>query len=573
MQALGEHGIPTTRFWRWAALATAAFWLVSNGAYVALGEADHPGTVLLVFAVPLLVIIPFSVLRGLASPAERAGWLLLAVSHLVYVAARVLRYLEATGATAPGALGRAAFLLQIASTTLVGLALLAWPLAPPDGNARRRQALDALVFAAALFFLLWASGWGERYRAAAGPAADKLFTLAFPLVAIAVAALAVSLGALRPEGFRGPLAWTLAWILAAVLDNLAWGFLTLRGEYRTGHPIDVLPHLLPLFRALATFSPRPVAGLEAPRAGARDLGGEAVCYLPVLPALAWWAWRLAGGKDDPVLDWTVLAMVVLLLTRQYLALRDVRSLTVGLEAQVADRTRALEESMAALMRTQRMNLVATLGAGLAHDFKNLLTVIRSSVEEAALDVTGGRPPQREDLEAIRVASLKAGDLASRLLALGRPQRSAPGPVDLAAVVLDSERLLRALAQPPIELEVIAEPGPLEVRADPLELQQVLVNLVANARDAMPRGGLLRVSAARDAARRAVVLTVSDTGTGMSAEVTARAYEPFFTTKGSGKGTGLGLASVKAIVEALGGSIELASAPGKGTTFTLVLPGA
>jgi signal transduction histidine kinase len=570
MSHFGEHGLPSERLWRRAALATVAFSVAANAAYFARGEAAWPGVVLILFAVPLLVITPFSILRGLACPAERTGWFLLAGSHVVYAAARLLRYLEATGAAAPGGLGRTAFLLQLGSSALVGLALLAWPLGPRDGNARRRQALDALIFAASLFFLLWAFGWGELYRSAPGPAGDKIFNLAFPGVSITLASLAVYLGARRPGGLRGPLGWTLAWILAAVLNNLAWGFLSLRGIYRTGNPIDVLPHLLPLFRALATFSPWPVAEPEEPRERAASGGaGQALPYLPVLTALAWWAWRLIVGQDDRILDWTVVAMVVLLLGRQYLALRDVRELTAGLEAQVAQRTRALQESMAALMRTQRMNRVATLGAGLAHDFKNLLSAIQSTAEVARMDLAEGKTPEPGDLEAIQAACQKAAELASRHMALGRAERGAPGVVDLAAQVRESERLLRALAHPPIRLEVEAEGGPLPVRADPLEVQQILVNLVANACDALHGGGRLRIRAGRGEGG-GVVLSVSDTGTGMAPEVAARAFDPFFTTKEEGKGTGLGLASVKAIVEGMGGGIALESAPGRGT---LTLPAA
>jgi signal transduction histidine kinase len=183
----------------------------------------------------------------------------------------------------------------------------------------------------------------------------------------------------------------------------------------------------------------------------------------------------------------------------------------------------------------------------------------------------GRPPEPGDLEAIQLASQKGAELATRLMALGRAQKREPALLDLVAQVQESERLLRALAPPPIRLEVTAGAGDLRVRADALEVQQVLVNLVANARDAMPTGGELCISTARHGSGRGLVLRVSDTGTGMSPEVAARAFDPFFTTKEAGSGTGLGLASVKAIVEGMGGTIELDSAPGRGTTFTLVLP--
>jgi two-component system, cell cycle sensor histidine kinase and response regulator CckA len=265
-------------------------------------------------------------------------------------------------------------------------------------------------------------------------------------------------------------------------------------------------------------------------------------------------------------------VVVLLIGRQALALRDVMRLTIGLEAQVADRTRALHEATAALMQTQRMNVVATVGAGLAHDFNNLLTVVTSAAEVARLDANAGRSPVAEDLGAIRDAGQRAAELSTRLMMLARGQHGTAARLDLGTQVRELERLLRALAPPPIRLDVAIGPGPLAVWADPLEIQQILVNLVANARDAMPAGGELHVASGTEAGRSGSWLRVSDTGVGMAPEVASRVFEPFFSTKGPGKGTGLGLASVKSIVDALGGRIELETALGRGTTFLIHLPG-
>jgi signal transduction histidine kinase/CheY-like chemotaxis protein len=218
-------------------------------------------------------------------------------------------------------------------------------------------------------------------------------------------------------------------------------------------------------------------------------------------------------------------------------------------------------------RVARIEALALLSGGVAHDYNNLLTIIMSSlhfVQEAQLSAQ-----QTEDLDAALEAAERARALTQQLLALGhdRPLRLAPTQVKELFRSLD--RLLRRLLRDRVTLTVKHEPGLPELLADGGQLEQVLLNLALNARDAMPEGGDLTIEARLDGTT--LVLSVTDTGVGISPEVRSRIFEPFFTTKSPGHGTGLGLAVVARVVDHHGGTVHCDSTPGKGTTFTLRLP--
>jgi two-component system cell cycle sensor histidine kinase/response regulator CckA len=244
------------------------------------------------------------------------------------------------------------------------------------------------------------------------------------------------------------------------------------------------------------------------------------------------------------------------------------------------RERLLEDQ---LLQSQKLEAVGQLAGGVAHDFNNILTAITGYSELAARRLADN-DPARADVEEIRKAAERAGALTRQLLAFSRRQVLQPEILDLDAVVADMENMLRRLLGEIIELEVAAGGEPSRVLADRGQIEQVIINLAVNARDAMPRGGRLRICtglahiAQTAAARMAevapgeyVTLTVSDEGAGMTAEVRARIFEPFFTTKPKGKGTGLGLATCFGIVKQSGGHIEVDSELGKGTTFRVYLP--
>ncbi|HWG56620.1 MAG TPA: ATP-binding protein [Gaiellaceae bacterium] len=230
--------------------------------------------------------------------------------------------------------------------------------------------------------------------------------------------------------------------------------------------------------------------------------------------------------------------------------------------------RLLEEQ---LQHAQKLEAVGRLAGGVAHDFNNLLTAIQG-YSDLALAGLAGDDPVRDDVEEVRRAADRAADLTRQLLAFSRRQVLAPRVVDLNAVVAGAERMLRRLIGEHVELVTQLEPDLVPVRADPGQIEQIVANLVVNARDAMPDGGTIVLET--ELVRRGrphVRLAVSDSGTGIDAETRSRLFEPFFTTKEVGKGTGLGLAVVHGIVAQSGGEITVTSEVGSGTTFEVVFP--
>jgi signal transduction histidine kinase/CheY-like chemotaxis protein len=249
-----------------------------------------------------------------------------------------------------------------------------------------------------------------------------------------------------------------------------------------------------------------------------------------------------------------------------------------LEQRVAERSAALERQSEALRDAQRMESVGLLAGGVAHDFNNLLTVVLGSVELLLADTRN--PRERSRLAEIQSAAHRGAMLVSQLLAFSRRQVMLRQVLDLNAVVREVHPLLTHLIGEHIELVVSLARTPLHVEADPTQLQQTIINLATNARDAMPDGGTLTIATelidgvpagTTFPADRYVTLSVKDTGVGMDAATRRLAFDPFFTTKDVGRGTGLGLASVYGIVEQSGGHVHVDSEPGRGSCFRIFLP--
>jgi PAS domain S-box-containing protein len=256
---------------------------------------------------------------------------------------------------------------------------------------------------------------------------------------------------------------------------------------------------------------------------------------------------------------------------------------IGIVQDITDRRaaeEALRQSEAQLRQSQKMEAVGRLAGGVAHDFNNLLTVITGRTQ-LMLAQLGADAPRRRELELIEQTAERAGSLTKQLLAFSRKQVLQPTRLDVNAVVSALGGLLRRLIGEDIELIVRLASDVAPVHADRAQLEQVVVNLAVNARDAMPRGGRLTIETGAVGARGTagdavpagdwVTLAVSDTGHGIDPASQPLVFEPFFTTKGPGKGTGLGLSIVYGIVEQSGGRITLQSEVGEGTTFTVYLP--
>jgi PAS domain S-box-containing protein len=267
---------------------------------------------------------------------------------------------------------------------------------------------------------------------------------------------------------------------------------------------------------------------------------------------------------------------------------ELTRVNADLRKQIAERERAEEalfRSEEELRQAQKMEAIGRLAGGIAHDFNNLLSIILS-YSAMLMDALAADEALRSDAEQIAIAGQRARDLTRQLLAFSRRQMMRPEVLDLRDVVRGIEPMLRRVLGEDIELTIALERHTALVKADPGQIQQILMNLVVNARDAMPEGGKLTIEtsdvvldeehvrpyvAAGARPGPHVCITVSDTGVGLDEETRARIFEPFFTTKPRGKGTGLGLSTVLGIVQQSGGHVTVESTPDEGSTFRVYLP--
>jgi PAS domain S-box-containing protein len=344
-----------------------------------------------------------------------------------------------------------------------------------------------------------------------------------------------------------------------------------------GQPLDVLiPERMRARHShhVADFSTSPIA--------ARKMGERQEIFA-----------RRKDGSEFPaeasiakqVIDGRKAYMVVLRdVTERKLAEAALEAANTELEARVADRTRALEaeirrreEAHAALIQAQRMEAFGQLTGGIAHDFNNLLTIITGNLELLGNELE--KPAHRALLKRAADAADMGAALTKRLLTFARRRRLTPQILDVNEMILNLTEILQRSLGEPIALTTMLAGNVGRTRADASELENAILNLAINARDAMPDGGNLVIESRNATAEEAgvpgggeyVLISVSDTGLGMPPDVLEHAFEPFFTTKEPGRGTGLGLSTVYGFAEQSGGHATIESAPGRGTTVNLYLP--
>lgn len=468
-------------------------------------------------------------------------------------------------------------LFSLLSLALIASALLAWPLASASGSERLRKGMDGLGAAMSTFFVGWYFALGPLFGRSGSSALDRWTMAAFFMGNATILGTCAYLGARRTSRFRGPLGWIALGFTVSLVQIIFQVPLALVGRYRLGDPLDLLVLVAALLLLLAPLAPVPLEPASPPDAEIQDRSPSAL-LLPALPASTALALVAASLAWAPArLDTPVLAMATCLaglgLFRGMLALRDLQRLSASLETRVAERTGDLETMQEAMLRTERMNAMAVLGAGMAHDLNNALATVRACAELALARLEEGRPPEAKDLDHLLVAADQSAALTRRLMMYGHAEDGRPTRLCLRDELAHMETILRMLIGRRISLRLELGDDRIPILGSRAQIEQIFVNLVANARDAMPGGGTitLRLSRVVSEGEPLARVEVQDTGEGMAPDIQAQIFTPFFTTKGPGRGTGLGLASVCHLMEELGGSLAVTSQQGAGTTFTLRLP--
>jgi signal transduction histidine kinase len=427
------------------------------------------------------------------------------------------------------------------------------------------RVLDGLIFATAFYLLLWVGLLRPYLEASAVPLAFAFSSQV--LFALTAGALGVALHLLLRQGnFRGPLP-ALATALACLAIIFPW---SLAASFHHSYPLDHPARFLGLLSFLAVLLAvdRP---LESSPIQNQHRWVDLLPYAPAALAILGFLVHLLSPdpRIEPFALGLLATLALLVLLRQGLTVLEVEHLNQTLELKVEARTREVAERNALLLRTQGMNLVATLGAGIAHDLNNLVGSAMLEADLLAAPTSPLGPGLAPEVKLLQSTLVRAGDLTQRLMRMGRVA-DAPTVLDAGAHVRGLAPMLRALVPRSHPLSVDVAEGPLPLACTPSQLDQIIVNLVVNARDALPPQGSIQVSLGPGAGG-GVQLQVSDTGSGIPDEVLQRIFEPFFTTKAPGQGTGLGLGSVKAVVEGLGGELSLRTQVGQGTCFTIWLP--
>jgi len=553
--------------------ALVAFWLAVALAHLAsppgMRERTWPAAYGLL---ELLAFVSLFLRAWKTTGPERTAWAFLAASTLTDTASLALTLLAALGVPLPlDGLFAGLNLLNLATGLLVVVGVLSFPRARERRSRGKRQLLDSLIFATSLLLLLWVMGVQTSVRSAG--MGFRVFLAYLNAALLGGGVVFITSGHLgRARGAFGWLAMSaLAWLASLTL----WTLAGLPPQVNREAWI-VVAGLIPLCQGLAAWTPHS-AEEKDPRSESPLRFFRSLPYLPMAACIAALSWILAWRPQDVTRETfgIFLLMVVFMVLRMLQAIHDLQASNTHLEQRVRQRTQALEHAQEALLRTERLNTLATLGAGLTHDLNNLLGALRTTAELMNTHLEEGQEPSRRDVKRIIDIAGKASGTTQRLMNFGR-RAAAPGNTarDIADALAASRETMRMLLPDSITLSLGIDPGTCPALVETSTLEQVLVNLVSNAKDAMPQGGEVAIrlfSGTTAGGGSAAILEVSDTGHGIRPEDQASIFDPFFTTKPEGKGTGLGLASVRALMEAQNGTVDVVSFPGKGTTFRLAFP--
>ena len=543
---------------------------------------ESPGTTALFAAAFLPVYWIASVLAWRASQTAaldatgRRGWQLIALAHAVLATNNIIFYLSRRVTPLPGSEVLIALVMPALWYTAILSALAGIPRRMTSSLERATFWLDAAtVLVSGLLIMMYVFGHTPGESSFASPMA-AITTIGFPAMSAAVIFAAVVV-ILRPAHgvSRHAIALLAISVAVTVVADLGYSRVAAAGGHRPGAWYEPLYLLAACFAAASAQMQR-----ERPGSGTewtRDFGSIRSSILPyaaVIGAVSVVLLEIEDRWHTPLGRMVLGAalLTALVMARQLISRRHVAMLAAAEQARLTKQA-SLELQ---LQQAQKLEAVGLLAGGIAHDFNNILMAIRGTAELAS----GPGSDIKQDLREITRAVDHGASLTRQLLAFGRRDAVQLRRFDLRELVGDMESMLRRLMPRHIDLRVTRAPDDVPVELDRGQVEQVLLNLVINARDAMPSGGTLGITVGSktiDATQgvlpegRYATLVVSDTGLGIAPEVKARMFEPFYTTKPRGRGSGLGLSTVYSIVSRAGGTINVATGVGAGSTFEVLLP--